>query len=80
MKYKDGQEVIIGDNIMLADGARGEVVFCIDRDEFSDEYPRNEWLYLGTGAMVRVDGYGLVHYPTDDDDLTLLCRRKKSAL
>jgi hypothetical protein len=76
MKYLDGQEVIIGDKILLDDGSKGEVVFCIDRDEFSDEYPREEWMYLGTGAMVKVEKYGLIHYPSNDGDLILVCRGK----
>lgn len=76
MKYPDGQDVIIGDKVLLADGSKGEVVFCIDRDEFSDAYPRDEWLYLGSGAMIEAEGCGLIHYPSDDDDLTLVCRSK----
>jgi hypothetical protein len=74
MKYRDGQEVIIGDRVSLAEGSEGKVVFCVDRDEFSERYPKAEWGYLESGAMVKTEKFGLVHYPVADDELTLVSR------
>lgn len=76
MKYIDGQEVMIGDRLALPDGSMGEVVFCIDRGEFSFAYPKAEWEYLGSGAMIRSDSFGLIHYSEADDDLVLIARAK----
>jgi len=74
MKYIDGQEVMIGDRVTLSDGSTGEVVFCIDRGEFSANYPKAEWEYLGSGAMVKSDKFGLIHYPEADSELVLIAR------
>jgi hypothetical protein len=74
MKYVDGQEVMIGDRVVLANCSTGEVVFCIDRGEFSVAYPESEWKYLGSGAMIKSDRFGLVHYSEADDDLVLIAR------
>jgi hypothetical protein len=74
MKYRDGQEVIIGDRVSLSDGSVGEVVFCIDRNEFSASYPKSDWEYLGSGVMVKSNSFGLIHYPETDDELVLVAR------
>jgi len=74
MKYSDGSEVIIGDHVSLSDGTKGEIVFCVDRDEFSEQYPKAEWSYLQSGAMVKTEKYGLIHYSETDDELTLISR------
>jgi hypothetical protein len=75
MKYCDGQDVIIGDHVSLSDGSIGEVVFCIDRNEFSESYPKADWEYLKSGVMVKTDKYGLLYYAGTDEDLILISRK-----
>jgi len=72
MRYSRGQEVRIGDRVRLSDGDLGVVVFCIDSDEYSDEYPREDWSYLKSGAMIKTNACGLVHFAEDDPDLELV--------
>ncbi len=50
-------------------------MFCIDRNEFSTDYPKSEWEYLASGAMVKSEKFGLIHYPETDDELSLVARR-----
>jgi hypothetical protein len=72
MRYPSGQEVKLGDEVRMPDGDRGVVVFCIDRDEYSDQYPKEQWSYLRRGAMVEFAASGLVHFSEDDPDLQLV--------
>lgn len=74
MKYKTSEDVRIGDRVKLKDGTEGVVVFCIDSNEYSEEYPEAEWNYLNEGAMIKFDKLGLVHYSSSDDELELISR------
>ncbi|MBS1792727.1 MAG: hypothetical protein JSS81_02665 [Acidobacteria bacterium] len=60
MRYLDGQEVIIGDRV-LVDDAEGIIVCVIDSNQFSEKYGR-AWSYLETGTLVDIEEMGLVHY------------------
>jgi hypothetical protein len=52
----------VGD--MVSDGAlRGIVVAQLDQNEFTPEYPREQWSYLERGVMVETEEVGLVHFP-----------------
>jgi len=77
MKYKTSEDVRIGDRVKLSHGAEGVVVFCIDSDEYSVEYPKSDWSYLNEGAMIKSEELGLVHYPSSDDELELISRRQE---
>ena len=62
MKYPDGNEVRIGDRVKLSNREGGVVVFSVDADEYSDDYPKGDWAYLGKGIMVKTDAGTLIHY------------------
>jgi hypothetical protein len=49
-------------------------VCSIDTGEYSPEFPREQWSYLGTGVMIQFANYGLVHYTEPDEDLEFLGR------
>ncbi|HFE38703.1 MAG TPA: hypothetical protein ENK06_09870 [Gammaproteobacteria bacterium] len=68
MKYSDGNEVHLGDRVRLSSGEGGEVVFSVDADEYSDNYPRVDWAYLGKGVMVKTDSGALIHYEDNNGD------------
>jgi hypothetical protein len=62
MKYPDGTEARLGDRVQLSNGERGTVVFSIDADEYSADFPKKQWSYLGSGIMIKTDAGALVHY------------------
>jgi hypothetical protein len=74
MKYRDGQESRMGDRIRVGGDSSGVVVCSIDTNEYSPEFPREQWSYLGTGVMVHFTNYGLVRYTEPDEDLEFLGR------
>jgi hypothetical protein len=76
MKYPDGNEVQLGDQVELWDGNRGTVVCSIDAGEFTDEYPQNQWAYLGSGVLILSEKAGLIHYKEPERELKLLGRGK----
>jgi hypothetical protein len=73
MKYWDGQEVLVGDNV-VADRSEGTVVYVIDTKQFSAEHPAGTWDYLGEGMMIQTAAMGLVHYPIADQEVVLVQR------
>ncbi|WP_423601094.1 hypothetical protein [Roseateles sp. MS654] len=74
MRYSDGQEARLGDKVKLSDGSEGVVVCSIDTDEFTSDYPRDQWEYLKRGVMVNFQRLGVVHYEQADEDLELVER------
>jgi hypothetical protein len=74
MKYSDSKEVKVGDKVKLWDGCYGIVVCSIDTDEYTADYPNEEWEYLKIGVMIDSDKAGLVHYPKPDEALELIER------
>lgn len=46
----------------------------MDTDQYSPEFPKNDWGYLKTGVMVKTDKAGLIHYVEADEDLRLIKR------
>lgn len=81
MKYPSGEIARVGDVVRLWYGgpetaeAEGEVVCSIDTDEYSSQYPRDEWAYLGSGILVLSPQAGLIHYKEPETNMTLLRRR-----
>jgi hypothetical protein len=75
MKYRDGNEVYLGDKV-VADDSEGLVVMVLDTRQFSDEYPEG-WTNEVRGAFVETKKWGLIHYPEFDEDVTLLQRAEK---
>ncbi|PPT76179.1 hypothetical protein XaplCFBP3122_10585 [Xanthomonas arboricola pv. populi] len=75
MHYSDGHEAILGDTVAIAVAHRGVVVACLDRSEYSLEYPEAEWAYLGRGVLVQTEFGGLIHYPdTGAEHFALVAR------
>ena len=61
MVDEKGKLIRVGDRLNIAPGLEGTVVFSIDTDEFSPEFPKSDWAYLGRGIMVRTEQAGLVY-------------------
>jgi hypothetical protein len=74
VKYRSGQEARLGDRIRVGGDSSGVVMCSIDTDEYSAEFSREQWSYLGTGVMIQFANYGLVHYTEPDEDLEFLGR------
>jgi hypothetical protein len=74
MKYQSGQVSRLGDRVRVGGDSSGVVVCSIDTDEYTPEFPREQWSYLGTGVMIQFASYGLVHYTEPDEDLEFLGR------
>ena len=79
MKYADGNEARLGDCVTISGTYRGVVVACMDRDEFDEEHPREQWSHLGKGILVNTDFGGLVHYEDGSDDHFALISRVNEA-
>ena len=62
MKYPDGTEARLGDHVQFSNGEQGIVVFSIDTNEYSTDFPREQWSYLTRGVMIKTDTGALVHY------------------
>lgn len=77
MRYLDGQMAHRGDKVRLWNGAEGTVVCSIDTDEFSDEYPRDQWAYLLRGVLIHSTQTGLIHYLEPEATFQLLERGKR---
>ena len=71
--YGSGDEVRLGDRVRLgvedSPARRGQVVFVIERNEFTPDFPAHEWIYLYKGFMVKLEDGNLIHYETPEDDL-----------
>jgi len=67
-----GRLIRRGDRVTIGTRLEGIVVFSIDTDEFSEEFPKADWDYLGHGIMVQTDAAGLVHLPESDEDTLIL--------
>jgi hypothetical protein len=67
-----GRLIYIGDRVRFSGGITGTVVFSLDTDEFSPEFPKQDWNYLGSGIMVRTDEAGLVYLKEGSADLAIV--------
>ena len=72
MKYSDGQDVKLNDEVELWTDCRGVVVCSIDTDEYTPAFPKVEWEYLKSGVIVKTEKAGLIHYLKPDEDFRLL--------
>ena len=46
----------------------------MDTDEYTPEYPREQWDYLERGVMVRSGAAGLIHYTEPQPEMELVER------
>jgi hypothetical protein len=67
-----GRLIRRGDRVTIGNGIEGTVVFSIDNDEFTTDFPRKDWAHLGKGIMVKTDTAGFVHLPETDEDIQVL--------
>ena len=58
MKYPDGTLARLGDKIIVWEGNEGVVVCSMDTDEYSEEYPKENFGYLERGIMVLSEKAG----------------------
>jgi len=52
------------------------VVFSIDTDEYTDEFPKAHWEYLTRGVMIDFTKSGLTYIEEDAPDLALIRRAR----
>lgn len=74
LRYFDGEEVYLGDEV-IADDSEGIVVGVIDSGQFSDDF-QADWSHLGRGMLVETKKWGLIHYPETDEDVIFVKRAK----
>ncbi len=78
MFYSDSNEARVGDTIAIDEKYSGVVVAVIDTNEFSENYPVEQWAYLREGILVDTDFGGLVHYQSTEHEKILLISRAKN--
>lgn len=62
MRYRDGSDARVGDQVIIDGGHRGRIVACLDRGEYAPDYAATDWNYLERGLLIETDSGGLVHY------------------
>ena len=77
MTYSDGNDARIGDEIQIDTRYWGTVVANLDLNQFCNEYPNEQWSYLGCGVLVLTDFAGLVHYSSSEQEHIRLIARAK---
>lgn len=75
MEYPDKQTVMVGDTVLLWPGNAGIVVCSFDDNEYSKEYPFEEWAYLKRGVLVSSQKAGLIHYIGPEPSMQLMSRK-----
>lgn len=72
MRYTTGEAVHLGDAVTIAGDASGVVVGIVEGRKFRPDFVPEEWTYLQSGILVLSTELGLVHYPDDLSQLTLV--------
>lgn len=76
MNYEDGTEARCGDKVRISASQTGFIVFSIDTNEYSTDFPKGDWEYLKAGVMVRLENGALVHITSWHDlELSLIERK-----
>lgn len=76
MKYEDGKQVLLGDQVHLDGDITGTVMCSIDDGIYTPEYLESEWGHLKKGVMVFSKQAGLIHYAEWNKDCVLMERSK----
>jgi len=76
LRYPNGEAARLGDTVRAGESEHGVVVCSLDTHEYSEQFPRSEWEYLGRGILVRFERLGLVHYAEPEPALALVERRQ----
>jgi len=69
MNYSDGRKIKVGDKVELWLNRYGSVVCSIDDGIYTLNYPEEDWAYLKSGILVKMDNDELMHYSVEDYDL-----------
>jgi hypothetical protein len=62
VRYRDGSDARVSDQVVIDGGHRGRIVACLDRGESAPDYAAADWNYLERGLLIETDVGGLVHY------------------
>ena len=76
MQYADNQMVQIGDEVTINADERGIVIGLIETAEYLEGLVSQEWSYLGNGAIVKSDKFGLLHYTSFEEEVQFKNRAK----
>jgi hypothetical protein len=68
----NGKLIRPGDRVAVNACIEGVVVFSIDTDEFTPDFPKRDWDYLGGGIMVQTDRIGLMRLVEGDEDFEVI--------
>lgn len=60
MKYPDGSDARLGDRVRIVNGDTGVIVASMDTNEYSPEYPTENYAHLQTGILILTDKGALV--------------------
>jgi hypothetical protein len=73
MFEKKGKQIRLGDRVLVANHVTGVVVFSIDTDEYSPEFPEADWEHLGRGIMVQTENAELIYIAElSDEDIEII--------
>jgi hypothetical protein len=73
MRYATGDVIAVADEIDHC-GRPGVVVCVVAPGGYTDGFPEDSWSYLADGFLAEVDGLGLVHFLSADEDTRLVKR------
>jgi len=76
MNYIDGQEAMLGDEVLIDGQYKGIVVACIDSSQYSMQYSESDWAYLMEGMLIDTDFGGLIHYKNLANESVVLVKRE----
>jgi len=62
MKYADGSYARLGDRVRIVNGDTGVIVASMDTNEYSPEYPAENYADLQTGILILTDKGALVRF------------------
>lgn len=75
MKFSNGLEIEVGDEVQVDRRYTGTVVVDLDTGDSKPEYPIAQWAYLRRGLLISTHYGALLHYPPDHKDELALVRR-----
>jgi hypothetical protein len=73
--FTKGKQIRLGDRVLVANHVTGIVVFSIDTGEYSPEFPKADWEYLGRGIMIQTENAGLIYIAElsdPDEDIEII--------
>ena len=76
MRYSDGNEAQVGDEVLIEGRYKGRVVASIDTNTYSADAPKEQWEYLKKGVLINTDFGGLIHYPNVTNEHIVLSSRQ----